>query len=84
MEQAVLIKMDGNNPNVKFVGNVKEAESMFFRIIANSEEPAQRKENDYGIEFEVIESVLVEDDNKSKKMKPVKMPVRYILQKKYD
>ena len=69
-----------------FIGTKTEADAYMFRILANSEGPISKIENDYGLAFEVIETINAFDEQTEKRKKLVQknVPVKYYLQRAYN
>lgn len=90
-ENVVVIKMseETKGPVAVFVGNKTEADAYMFRVLANSEGPVSKVDNDYGLAFEVMETVncatQVECKNGSRtKIGSKIIPVIYYRQRSYQ
>ena len=87
-ENVVVIKMSEatNGPVAVFIGTKTEADAYMFRILANSEGPISKIKNDYGLAFEVIETINAFDEQTEKRKKLVQknVPVKYYLQRAYN
>ena len=87
-DNIVVIKMSEatKGPVAVFIGTKTEADAYMFRILANSEGPISKIENDYGLAFEVIETInaFEEQTEKRKKLVQKNVPVKYYIQRAYN